>query len=233
MNISLVLLIVRREDGVPYTEMLERMNPGNGILSFPCDGSTRIEKLRMLGIEQTGRLLLAQVMEKKQIRRVLTGAVMNLGLTTPGHGIALSVPLESIGGKSSLKQIMGIDAIGPEERSDAAVEGKRKGSMILAIIENGHTDEVMDAARSAGASGGTVVHAKGTAGEMAKKFFGVTMGQEKELILILTRPAQRAGIMRAIMDRAGVNSPAHTVLFSLPVEDVVGIRGFEEAETES
>ena len=233
MKLSLLLLIVLREDGVAYAEMLERLNPG-GCISLPCDGSTKIDKLRMLGIEQTGRLLFATVMEDKRVRRVLTAAVMNLGLATPGHGIALTIPMESIGGKSSLERMTGMEEIAPDEGRASALEEKRMGSMLLAIIENGHVDAVMDAARSAGASGGTVVHAKGTAGEFGKKFFGVTLGQEKEIVMIVVKPGQRTAVMRAIMDKAGVNSPAHTILFSLPVEQVVGIRSFSaEAEKEA
>ncbi len=233
MKISLLLLVVLREDSVAYAEMLERLNPG-GCISLPCDGSTKIDRLRILGIEQTGRLLFATIMEDKRVRRVLTEAVMNLGLATPGHGIALTIPMESVGGKTSLKKMTGMEEIAAGEGRAEGLEEKRMGSMIVAVIENGHVEEVMDAARSAGASGGTVVHAKGTAGEIGRKFFGVTLGQEKEIVMIVVKPGQRAAIMRAIMDKAGVNSPAHAILFSLPVEQVVGIRSFEtEAEKDA
>ena len=231
MKIRLVLLVVLRPQSVAYTEMLERWNPG-GFVSIPCDGSTKIDKLRMLGIEQTGRLLFASVMEKKLVRRVLMEAMVNLGIATPGNGIALTIPLESIGGKSSLSLMTGMEEIRMEEGKTETVEEKNMASLIVAVVENGHVDMVMDVARAAGASGGTVIHAKGTADEMAKKFFGVTLGHEKEIIMIATKIEQRADIMRAIMDKAGVNSPAHTILFSLPVEQVVGIRSFEVTDKE-
>ena len=232
MNIQLLLMIVRREDSAAYSQMLERLHPG-GVVSLPCEGSSKIEQLRMLGIEETGRLLFAAVMESSRVRQVLTRAIMNLGLTIPGHGIAITIPLESIGGKSSLKRMTGMESINTGEGSAKALEDRQTASMIIAVIENGHVDSVMDVARSAGASGGTVVHAKGTAGEMVRRFFGVTLGQEKEIVMIVAKLEQRAAIMRAIMEKAGVNSPAHTVMFSVPVEQVVGIHSFETAKSEN
>ncbi len=96
--------------------------------------------------------------------------------------------------------------------------------LIIVILNEGHTDLVMDAARSAGAGGGTVLHAKGTAAEEARKFLGVALAAEKEMILLLLRQEARRPVMKAIMDRAGVRSPAHTILFSMPVEDIAGMK---------
>ena len=96
--------------------------------------------------------------------------------------------------------------------------------LIIAIVNRGHVDMVMDAAREAGAMGGTVLHAKGTNPEGANRFFGLSIADEKEMIMILTAANQKAPIMRAIMEKAGVQSPAHTVMFSLPVESVAGLR---------
>ena len=105
--------------------------------------------------------------------------------------------------------------------------------LILAIAQQGYAETVMDMARKAGAGGGTVVHAKGLGEEYAEKFLGLSIAAEKEMILIVTRHEQNDAIMRAIMDGAGAHSQAHTVLFSLPVEDVVGLRSImKEAEEE-
>ena len=45
--------------------------------------------------------------------------------------------------------------------------------MIVCIVNNGFSVEVMDAARSAGARGGTVINARGTAGKEAEKLFNI------------------------------------------------------------
>ena len=81
----------------------------------------------------------------------------------------------------------------------------------------------MDAARAAGAKGGTVVHARGTGIEQSQKFFGVTIGAEKEMIYIVTNKTDKQPIMKAIMEKAGSATPAETIMFSVPTVDVVGI----------
>lgn len=62
-----------------------------------------------------------------------------------------------------------------------------KYELLIAISNQGYTELVMDAARGAGAGGGTVVHAKGTGMEGAKKFLGVSLAEEKEIVLIVVK----------------------------------------------
>ena len=102
--------------------------------------------------------------------------------------------------------------------------------LIVAICEKGHTETVMDAAREAGARGGTVVHAKGTGSKYSSKFFGISIAEEKEMIYIVAGENQKKGIMRAIMDNAGIDSEAHTIVFSLPVSDTAGLRLLDPEE---
>ena len=85
-----------------------------------------------------------------------------------------------------------------------------------------------DAARAAGATGGTAVHAKGTGTELAKKFFGVSLAAEKELIFILSAAETRKPIMKAIMEKAGMQTDAQALAFSLPVTDLAGLRQLGE-----
>ena len=107
---------------------------------------------------------------------------------------------------------------------------EKQMELIVAICEKGHTETVMDAARSAGARGGTVVHAKGTGSKYTSKFFGISIAEEKEMIYIVASDEQKRDIMQSIMDNAGIDSDAHTIVFSLPVSDTAGLRIFDQTE---
>lgn len=74
--------------------------------------------------------------------------------------------------------------------------------LILTIINRGYADLVMDAAKNAGASGGTIVHARGTGIHEAEKFFGIIVQPEKEIVLILTEREKKNEIMTAICTHA-------------------------------
>ena len=107
-----------------------------------------------------------------------------------------------------------------------------KNDLIIAIVNRGYTDAVMDAALPAGARGGTVVHARGAGAEEAAQFFGITIQPEKEMVLILVEHSHKVPVMQAIARGAGLNSEGHGLIFSLPVSDVMGVARMMEEKTE-
>lgn len=102
--------------------------------------------------------------------------------------------------------------------------------LLITIANAGYIETIMDAARSAKAPGGTVIHAKGTGAEHAKKFLGISLAEEKEMIFIVVRSEQKNDIMRAIMDEAGINTPAGAITFSLPVTSTAGLRILDDED---
>ena len=122
------------------------------------------------------------------------------------------IPITSIGGNGLM------DNIEKEITAQPTESFKFTDELILVIINRGFVETVMEIARKAGAPGGTVIHARGTGSDSAEKFFGVTVGAEKEMIFIVTEREKRDTIMKAIMQYAGNSTPAGAVLFSLPVK---------------
>ena len=103
-----------------------------------------------------------------------------------------------------------------------------KYELLIVIANSGYTDTIMNAARSAGAPGGTVVHAKGTGDQESRKFLGISLAEEKEMIFVVVHKEQKNNIMKAIMEKAGVRSKAGAISFSLPVTSTAGLRLLEE-----
>lgn len=96
--------------------------------------------------------------------------------------------------------------------------------VILCIINNGFSDAVMDAAREFGASGGTVINARGTASLEAEKLFNITVQPEKEIVMIVVKKEIRDDVLHALYRKVGLETPGQGIAFSLPVTDVTGIR---------
>ena len=94
---------------------------------------------------------------------------------------------------------------------------------ILCIVNAGFSDNVMDAAKSAGARGGTVLHARGTGAREAETFFGITVQEEKEIVMILVDAAIKADVLHSLYHAVGLNTPGQGIAFSLPVDEVVGM----------
>lgn len=230
-GISLLIIITRREDEENYAAFLRRKKLPV-IHSVPCQGTAGQRILNLLGLEKTGKTLLFFMTDCRKAARVMREMVSDMGINMPGNGIALRVPVGSVGGASSMKYLMENQNYIIGEVADMEEKQQFPYDLIIAIAERGSAEKVMAAARSANAGGGTIVRAKAIGGGQGGTFMGVSIAAEKEMLLIVTRSEGKAAIMRAIMEQAGIHTDARTVLFSLPVEDVAGLTSVMKPEAE-
>ncbi len=150
-----------------------------------------------------------------------------LQIDVPGVGVAFIVPMSSIGGPRELAFLTDGQGF---VRGEESVMRKTERELIVIIGNQGYNELVMDAAREAGAYGGTIVHARGTGMERAEKFLGISLASEKDMIFIVAKTAQRDRIMQKIMLKAGMETPAKAIAFSLPVSDTAGLRLMDDEE---
>lgn len=98
-----------------------------------------------------------------------------------------------------------------------------KYEVVFCIVNNGFSEDVMDAAKEYGARGGTVLHGRGTANKEAEQFFNITIQPEKEIVMILIPSKLKNDILHALYKAVGLKTPGQGIAFSLPVDDVVGL----------
>ena len=135
-------------------------------------------------------------------------------LGTPGIAFSLNLSGMNAFLAVALSQLEKIDM----ERGEQLMEQGNHHSLILAVVNQGYTDAVMDTARAAGAKGGTVVRARWTGAETVEKIAGITLQAEKEILAIVAPKKDREAIMAEINRVHGMQSPTQTVLISLPIE---------------
>lgn len=95
--------------------------------------------------------------------------------------------------------------------------------VIFCIINAGFSELVMDAAKEAGARGGTVIHARGTANKEAEEFFKISIQPDKEIVMILVPAAIKDDVLHALYRQAGLKTEGHGIAFSMAVSNVVGL----------
>ena len=169
--------------------------------------------LDLLGIESTEEKTAALIEAQKR----------RLHIDVPGHGIVIAVPVKSIGGGKTVAYLMG-------EENKSAKTAPPSGyayELIVVVASEGQTDLVMNAARAAGARGGTVLHGKGTGAKADPKFHNISIAEEKEVILIVSKTEEKSEIMRSILKKAGPDTPAKAIAFSLPTSEVAGFGFFD------
>ena len=193
-------------------------------------GTAGSELLDYFGLEKTEKVVTFSMVTRSTWRAVKSAMQRELNIDVPGTGIAFIIPLSSIGGKKPLAFLTdGQDF----EAGEESVLKDTKYELLVVIANQGYTELIMDAAREEQAGGGTVLHAKGTGMEKAEKFLGFSLVNEKEMVFIVVKTSTKNRIMRAIMDKAGLNTKAQSIVFSLPVTGTAGMRLLELAGDET
>ena len=221
MELNFVLSVLDRSRGEAMTALYREAGLPV-VLTFLGRGTATSEQLGFYGLEATEKTVVAAVAGREETRQLIRSAKRKLFIDIPGNGVMMAVPVKSVGGGKTLAYLTGSETPTP-----GTPELRFDHELILVILNQGYTDEVMDAARGAGAAGGTVLHARGTGARYAEKFFGVSLAQEKEVILIAARAEEKAAIMRAVAGETGPSTPAGAIAFSLPISTVAGLRSRE------
>ena len=95
--------------------------------------------------------------------------------------------------------------------------------VVFAIVDSGYAEDMMDIAREQGVRGGTILNARGVAGQEAAAFFGITLHTEKEILMMVVEKGIRDNVLNAIYKQMGMSKKARGIAFSLPVSDVAGL----------
>ena len=228
-ELYLMVTITERASAKRFLELFDRHSV-TVTLSTLGAGTARSELLDYFGLEKTEKVVIFSVVTRSTWRAVKQAMQRELSIDVPGTGIAFIVPLSSIGGKKPLAFLTdGQDF----EAGEESTLKDTKYELLVVIANQGHTELIMDAAREQQAGGGTVLHAKGTGMEKAEKFLGFSLVNEKEMVFIVVKSETRNRIMRAIMDKAGLNTKAQSIVFSLPVTGTAGMRLLELAGDET
>ena len=228
LDLSLMLVVVICDRG-KEKKIMNFFKDRNATLNLLTlgKGTANSKILNYLGLGQIEKAILFSVMPSGETRDVLSKVDETLDLKRPGRGIAFTLPLDE-----ACVNLPAIDRINQRDGGEQ-VEREFRHVLILAVINRGYNQEVMDAARAVKATGGTIIHARGLALSGAEKFWGVSIHAEKEIIMILAESERKRDIMQAIAEKAGAQTPAGAVTFSMPVWDVEGLQAFLPQTDES
>jgi hypothetical protein len=219
-NIYLFMTIVRKADEQEFVEFY--LSHGAApIYSSICQGAANSKMLGLLGLEKSEKMLMQALVPHNKISELESGLIREMEIDRPDRGIAMAIPLSALASRRVLDHILG-DETG-ENVQNKSDERKIDMELIVSICAKGHSDEIMNAAREAGARGGTIVKAKGTASAGTDKFFGMAISDEKEITYIVAKKEIRSDIMKAIANYTYADG-AHPLVFALPVTETAGFR---------
>lgn len=191
---------------------------------FRAQGTASEGIINWLGLDGVDKSVITVILPVEMANKMLRKLYKHLQLGAPNSGVAFTIRLS--GGSSRMVKMS--EAL--QEKIDGASVGRSEMEMaeseyrmIVTVVNQGYSEEVMEAARPVGATGGTVFHSRRIGSEEAKRFWGINVQQEREIVLILAEKSKKKEIMRAIGEKCGLKSEAQGVVLALPVDSVVGL----------
>ena len=220
MEIDLVYLVCNRSKSEEVQKILRNQQVFFNLVVLG-KGTATSKVLNYLGLGETEKAVILCVAPRAVAQQICQLLSEKLQLEEPGNGIIFMAKLSQ---GCYHKPVSFID----EENGEEAMAEQIAYNLIIIISNRGYSDEVMESARAAGASGGTILHARGGGSAGMEKFFGVTVAPDKEMMLIVAKEKDTDNIMAGIAKDNGPESDAACVSFAIPVSHVNGIRDYTE-----
>ena len=179
-------------------------------------GTASGELRDILGLGEIEKSVIITMLSKHKADKMIIKLKNNLYLGAPNTGIAFTVPLTSASAHV-------VRYFAEEEETDKTERNEKMGnnySMIMAFVNSGYSEEVMAAAKPVGAGGGTVFHSRRVDNKDSVHLFGISVQEEREIVLIIAENDKKKDIMKAIMEKCGSESGANGSVISLPVDSL-------------
>jgi len=177
-------------------------------------GTVKNSILNLLGLDEVRKEILLMVIEESMEEALNDHLTKKFHFDKPNHGITFSIPINHL-------------AIinGHEYKSKQKLRGAddMKYEAIFTIVDKGLSDDVIEAAQSAGSTGGTVIHGRGAGSHDTAKLFNIEIEPEKEIVLILSEANKTEAIVNAIKDKLNIEEPGKGVIFVVDVNRTYGL----------
>lgn len=192
-------------------------------------GTASSEMMDIFGLSGTTRLITVGFLPKARVGELFEAMTHRLSYRQRGSGIALSIPITGI--QSGILQMLREDVAEAAEKhikeriekDMAEIEKKSEYTVIWVSVASGYSDDVVDASRAAGARGGTVIKGRRRHSERVSQHMGISTQDEQDFVMIVTPKEKKSEVMSAISNACGLRTPAHGVVLSLPVDEVIGL----------
>ena len=200
MGYKLLISIVPHNSGELICNAAKSAGAGGGTIAMGR-GTASNGVLQLLGLGDTSKDI-AYIIIKSSIKSAVYDAILKASEKKAHFGVMFTLDTpdfiraghlnEKSDESDESKQSENLTSKGEETMSDKSYQ------MINVIVNKGYAEDAMEAARKAGAGGGTIIGARGTAKEGDAAFFGMKIVPEKEMLMILVPAEKKEDIVAAI-----------------------------------
>ena len=229
-RISVLTLILEQRD----TKKAESLLKSKGLAlqyTYLGRGTASSELLDYLGLGSGDKTVITSPVPKSCVPALMSVVSDGLDLHRPSHGIAFAVPLSGVTAliTKQLDEEAENSILKNLERGEKQMVADTTHSLLVVMINQGYSDDVMNVAKGAGAAGGTVIHARRAGDDKSMKNWGISIQPEREMLYILVDRDKKTAIMQAIGDKCGLHTDIQGLVVSVPVDAVAGLTKFRDS----
>ena len=230
-RVKLLVGIINHDDEARYTDAINETCTALNFCGI-AHGTASSNYLTYLGLGEIDKKIVFSLIPEVCEHAALSSVGHALKMYLAGRGIAFTTPLSGIS-----DVIAGVILSGPDKSDTTDGTKKKKVSkkeksymheLVIAVVNQKFTDEAIEAAKAAGATGATVLNTVSINNAAAEQKLGASLKTETDTLMIITSSDYKIKIMEALRDSAGLKTDGGAVIFSLPVDDLVGIGRFED-----
>ena len=223
-QVKLLVSILNKEDQPKLTDAVELIATAMHFAGVG-HGTARSNHRSYFGIDDVEKRVTFSLIPSNLEKQILSTVNRELKLYLFGKGIAFTMPLSSI---SSIVEDPILKSAEKEKTPPAKKEKKTMHELVIAVVNEKYSDVALEAARSAGATGATMFHTRSTDNAKIEQAMGTAIPEETDTLFFLTTSEYKLKIMEAIRDTAGLKTEGSAVIFSMPVDEIIGIGRFAE-----
>lgn len=239
----MVVTIVNRNQANYFVSQYQDVGAALSMVMFGYSMPPQ-DVVNVLRINETRKDILLTFSRAADVEKMKNIAYQRFAISQEAKGVLFAVSLDGVSGISVYKYLSDqnrevrekkMNEKNPEivtQGAEVLHKDKNEYSMVLAIVNKGNTDLVMEAARKAGAKGGTIAVARGTGNPELAKEYGIVIQPEKEMVFIVVPKSMKDKVMKAVYDEAGIATKGMGIVVSLPILDTVGLDGAHQEYTE-
>ncbi|MBP3347679.1 MAG: hypothetical protein J6L92_02885 [Clostridia bacterium] len=221
-RIVMMLSILGRGKGKSYISMLNSKGIRYHMQSVGY-GTASSEMMDILGLGSNNKDVVVSYATDRVVGDFVAEYSKNLDTTSRYGGIMMVLPLSAIN-RLTAEVISRADKNTTEKGNDNDMKSEHKHYVIFITVNQGFSDEVMQTARKAGSTGGTVIRARLAGDEKFEQLGDADdISEEKEIITILAPENTCSQIMEAVNKEFGLMSKARGIVCSVPVEKALKI----------
>lgn len=215
-RIMMIISIIERGKANNYISYMQKNSIDFHMRSVGT-GTASSEMMDILGLVSNYKDVVFSFAPYKAVKSLATSIAKDLGSTSGYNGLMMILSTSAIGRITSELILHGTQET-EFEGDENAMASEYQHSLIFITVNQGYTDAVMQTAKKAGATGGTVIRARMTGAEQSEHLADLQIQDEKEIIAIFAPDSIRNEIMSEVNKEFGIRSEAQGVICSVPVD---------------